>query len=92
MSKKNKMFRAWIHNYPHNYPEGGERSAFEFGWRNGKKERDRLAAENQRLREAVEDAAEGFEGAAEGHGIDFYAYASDMRAALLQEKGDEHQY
>ena len=47
MSKKNKMFRAWVHNYP----EGGERSAFEFGWRNGKKERARLEADNKSLRE-----------------------------------------
>ena len=41
-----------------------------------------LQAKYDALREAVEDAAQGFEGAAEGHGIDFYAYASDMRAAL----------
>jgi len=46
MSKKNKMFRAWIHNYP---DDGSERSAFEFGWRNGKKERARLAAENAKM-------------------------------------------
>ena len=51
MSKKNKMFRAWIHNYP---DDGSERSAFEFGWRNGKKERARLAAENKALRSALE--------------------------------------
>ena len=41
-----------------------------------------LQAKYDALKEAVEDAAEGFEGAAQGHGIDFYAYASDMRAAL----------
>lgn len=49
MSKKNHMFRAWQHNYP----DGGERSAFEFGWRNGKKERARLADENAKLRARV---------------------------------------
>ena len=52
MSKKNKMFRAWVHNYP----EGGERSAFEFGWRNGKKERARLEAENKELEAQLDHA------------------------------------
>ena len=38
------------------------------------------------LREVIEDAAEGFEGAAQGHGIDFYAYAKDMRKAAEEVK------
>jgi len=54
MSKKNKMFRAWIHNYP---DDGSERSAFEFGWRNGKKERARLAAENAKLEDQLAELA-----------------------------------
>ena len=38
------------------------------------------------LREVIEDAAEGFEGAAQGHGIDFYAYTRDMREAAEEVK------
>ena len=36
------------------------------------------------LREALSDAAYGFEGAAAGHGVNFFAYAQDIRALLKQ--------
>ena len=44
-----------------------------------------LEAENKALREALMDALECIEGAAEGHGVDFYAYAKEIKAALPEE-------
>jgi len=46
-----------------------------------------LEAELERLREALVEAADGFDAAAEGHGVDFYQYALDIRALL--EKGEK---
>ena len=43
-------------------------------------------AELERLREALVEAADGFDAAAEGHGVNFYQYALDIRALL--EKGE----
>ena len=48
---------------------------------------DALEAENKALREALQDAQEGFDSASEGHGVDFYAYAADFKA-LLEGKAD----
>ena len=44
-----------------------------------------LEAELQALREALMDALECIEGAAEGHGVDFYAYAKEIKALLPEE-------
>jgi hypothetical protein len=40
------------------------------------------AAEIERLRSGLKDAAEGFEWLSLGHGIDFYAYCRDARDIL----------
>ena len=48
----------------------------------------KLTKERDKLREAIGEAAEGFEAAAEGHGVNFFSYAGSMRAALL-ESSDE---
>ena len=50
----------------------------------------RLADEQvnlERLREALLEAADGFDAAAEGHGVNLYQYALDIRALL--EKGEQ---
>jgi hypothetical protein len=46
---------------------------------------EELQAENQLLRELVREAGEAFEAASDGDGVNFHAYALDMKAAL-QEK------
>ena len=45
----------------------------------------KLKGELQALREALMDALECIEGAAEGHGVDFYAYAKEIKALLPEE-------
>ena len=45
---------------------------------------DSLKAENQRLRELVKEAGDAFEAASEGSGVNFHAYALDMKAALQE--------
>ena len=42
-------------------------------------------AENKALREALRDAQEGFDIASAGGGVDFYAYAAEIKV-LLEEK------
>ena len=46
-----------------------------------------LEAENKALREALTEAADGFESASDGSGVNFYQYALDCRTAL--EEGGE---
>jgi hypothetical protein len=41
-----------------------------------------LEAENQRLKELLEEAAEAFESASDGGGVDFYGYAKGIREEL----------
>ena len=43
---------------------------------------DELEAENQRLKELLEEAAEAFESASDGGGVDFYGYAKGIREEL----------
>jgi hypothetical protein len=49
----------------------------------------RLHEVNQELLEALEDAAEAFEVASEGGGINFHLYAEDARAAIAKATGEK---
>ena len=48
----------------------------------------RLHKVNQELLEALKDATEGLEIASAGGGVDFYAYAKTLRAAINKVEGD----
>ena len=48
---------------------------------------DKLEDENKALREALKEARDDFDSAAEGHGVNFYQCAEDISKAL-QEQGE----
>lgn len=48
----------------------------------------KLKKRNAKLEAALREALDGFDGAADGHGVNFYMYAEDIKK-VLQEAGDE---
>ena len=62
--------------------------AYRCGHEAGADELRRLHKVNQELLETLKDATEGLEIASAGGGVDFYAYAKTLRAAINKVEGD----
>jgi hypothetical protein len=60
-----------------------------FGHREAAAELRRLHEVNQEMLEELKDAAEAFEVASEGGGINFHLYAEDARAAIAKATGEK---